>query len=227
MRRLLLAVVLALTTATVAVGAVSASDLGAADVVFDEGVTRSAADRERLEATSRELAGQGFRTKFVVVANRVDDIDKLARDLRRGVGLATVEAVLVLGPRQLGLDAKVFDCEKQLAFDAEVETLRSDDVQGTINVANRLLEFNKAQALRDADCNEIDGPTKESDGVSKLLIGVLVAAGLVGLAAIVLVRRAVKRNEHRRAADQTDDGPSGAADAPDDDGGAEREALDP
>lgn len=226
MRRLLLAIVLAVTAASLAFGAVTAADLRNADVVFDEGVTRPAADRERLEATSRDLGTQGFRTKFVVVANRVDDIDGLARELRKGVGEANVEALLVLGPRQLGVDAKVFDCEQQLAFDAEVATLRTDDVQGTINVANRLLEFNKAQALRDADCNEIDGPTKESDGVSKVLIAALVGVGLVGIVAIVLVRRAVNRAEKRRLADQPD-GASGAADAPDDDGRAEREPLDP
>ena len=203
MRRLACSLLFAFAAAgivPVAYGAVSAADLRAANVVFEAGVQRQDADRQRLEQTARDLGAKGFRTKFVLVANRVDDIDALASRLRNDVGESAVEAVLVLGPRQLGVDAKVFECEKRLAFDAEVATLRTDDVQGTLNVANRLQEFHKAQVLRDTDCKDIGGPTKESDGgVSAGLIAVLVGVGLLGLAGVLLARRAAKRAETRRA----------------------------
>lgn len=233
MRRLTLTITLVLASLGFASGAlatVSGADLAKADVVFDTGVTRSDADRQRLDQTARELGGQGFRTKFVVVPNRVDQIDALARRLRKEVGESAVEAVLVLGPRQLGVDAKVFACEKQLAFDAEVATLRTDDLQGTINVARRLQEFHKAQVLRDSDCKDIGGPTKKADGgISAGLIALLVGVGLFGAVGVLFARRAAKRAEARRtgATPDTDEPASGAADAPDDDGGPEREALDP
>ncbi len=203
MRRLTLFLTLALVAAgctSTAWGAVTAADLRSADVVFDTGVQRPDVDRQRLEQTSRDLGSKGFRTKFVVVANHVDKIDVLARQLRKDVGESAVEAVLVLGPRQLGIDAKVFACEKQLALDAEFATLQIDDVQGTINVANRLQAFNKAQVLRDSDCKDVGGPTENADGgISKLLISVLVGVGLVGLVGFLLARRAAKRAEMRRA----------------------------
>ena len=187
-------------------GAVDAADLRQVDVVFDTGVQRPDADRQRLQQTARDLGSKGFRTKFVVVPDKVDDIDGLAKQLRKDMGEAAVEAVLVLGPRQLGVDAKVFDCEKRLAFDAEVATLRTDDVQGTINVANRLQEFHKAQALRDADCKDLEGPTTTADdGVSAGLIAILGGIGLVGIAAFLLARRAAKRAEARRTAEPEPD----------------------
>ena len=203
MRRLNLFLTLALAAAgctSTAWGAVTAADLRSADVVFDTGVQRPDADRQRLEQTSRDLGSKGFRTKFVVVATHVDEIDVLARQLRKDVGDSAVEAVLVLGPRQLGIDAKVFACEKQRALDAEFATLQIDDVQGTINVANRLQAFNKAQVLRDSDCKDVGGPTKNADGgISKLLISVLVGVGLVGLVGFLLARRVAKRAQMRRA----------------------------
>ncbi len=203
MRRLTLVLTLMLAVVgfvSTAQSAVTAAQLRTANVVFDTGVQRPDADRQRLEQSARDLGGQGFRTKFVVVANRVDNIDALARQLRKDVGDSAVEAVLVLGPKQLGVDAKVFDCERRIALDAEFTALQIDDVQGTINVANRLQEFNKAQVLRDSDCKDVGGPTTTSgDGISKGLIAVLVALGLAGLAGVFLARRAAKRAEARRA----------------------------
>lgn len=203
MRRLTLVLTLVLTTAgftSTAQGAVTAADLRKADVVFDTGVQRPEADRQRLQQTARDLGAQGFRTKFAVVANHVDRIDALARQLRKEVGESAVEAVLVLGPRQLGVDAKVFACERQLAFDAEVATLATDDVQGTINVANRLQEFNKAQVLRDSNCKDVGGPATKtsSGGISKGLIALLAGIGLAGIVGFLLARRAAKRAEMRR-----------------------------
>ncbi len=184
-------------------GAVTAVDLKTVDVVFDAGVTRPDADRQRLEQTARDLGAKGFRTKFAVVAGRVPDIDALANTLRKDLGESTVEAVLVLGPRQLGVDAKVFDCEKRLAFDAEGATLRANDIQGTINVANRLQAFHEAQVLRDADCKDVGGPTtKADDGPSVGLITILTVILLAGVIGFVFARRAAKRGEARQAADQ-------------------------
>jgi hypothetical protein len=208
MRRLTLVLMLALTAAgftSTAQGAVTAAQLRKADVVFDTGVQRSDADRQRLEQTARDLGAKGFRTKFAVVANHVDNIDALARQLRKEVGESAVEAVLVLGPRQLGVDAKVFACEKKLAFDAEVATLKTDDLQGTINVANRLQAFNQAQVLRDTNCKDVGGPTtkKSGGGVPTWVIALLVAVGLIGVAGFILARRAAKRAEARRAAETT------------------------
>ena len=184
----------------VANGAVTARELRDTDVFFEAGVTRSDDDRARLQSAADELSGQGFPTKFVVVAERPADPDALARTLRKDLGEGTTSAVLVLGPRALGVDAKVFDCEQQLAFDAEVATLRSDDVQGTINVARRLKEFVEIGALRDEKCNEIDGPTKDS-GFPTWAIVLMAAAGAAGIVAVVLIRRAVKKGEARRAAE--------------------------
>ena len=203
MRRLaLIFVLLAITlgSASMAAATVTADQLKTTDVVFDEGVTRSDADRQRLLETSRALGEQGFRTKFVVVPNRVDDIDGLARQLRKGIGDPAVEAVLVLGPRQLGVDAKVFACEQTLAFDAEVATLRTDDVQGTINVATRLQQFNKAGVLRDNDCNDIGGPTTDAGEKNNgLRIALLAALGGAVLVGIFMVRRSIKRNAKQHA----------------------------
>jgi hypothetical protein len=207
MRRLTFVVTLLLTAAgftSAAQGAISAAQLRTANVVFDTGVQRSDADRARLEQTARDLGAKGFRTKFAVVATHIDKIDALARQLRKELGDSAVEAVLVLGPRQLGVDAKVFACEKQLALDAEVATLTTDDLQGTINVANRLQAFHQIGALRDSNCKDIGGPTtKKSDGVATWLVALLVTIGIVGIAGFMLARRAAKRAEARRAGETT------------------------
>jgi hypothetical protein len=195
--------------------AVTAEDLRDAEVFVEQGVTRPDRDRVRLQAAADELAGKGFPTKFVIVAKKPADADGLARMLRTDLGESTVSAVLVLGPRVLGVDAKVFDCEQRLAFDAEVDTLRRDDVQGTINVAGRLQEFAEAGALRDSECKEIAGPTKDS-GFPVWAIVLLAAAGVAGVVAIVLIRRAVARGEARRASEHaTGDGLPPDADAAD------------
>ena len=203
MRRLIFVLTLLLTAAgftSAAQGAVTAAQLRTANVVFDAGVQRSDADRTRLEQTARDLGAKGFRTKFAVVATHIDNIDAVARQLRKELGDSAVEAVLVLGPRQLGVDAKVFACEKQLAFDAEVATLRTDDLQGTINVANRLQAFHQVGALRDSNCKDIGGPTtKKSGGFPTWLIALLIAVGIVGVAGFMLARGAAKRAEARRA----------------------------
>lgn len=193
--------------ATGVLAAVSGQDLRGTDVFFEPGVTRPDADRDRLQAAADELKDKGFPTKFVVVAERPADGDAFAKKLRTEVGVDQVSAVLVLAPRQLAIGAKVFDCEKQLAFDAEVETLRTDDVQGTINVARRLQEFAEIGALRDEKCNEIDGPTKDT-GFPVWAIVVLAAVGVVGIVAIVLIRRAVKRSEARREAEAAAEAPT-------------------
>jgi len=211
MRRLPLLVLLAALAALapVAAGAVTAKDLTTKNVVFDTGVARPAGDLTRLETAAADLAAKGFPTKFVVLATALPGMDREARLLRRGLARAlgpdAVDAVLVLAPHQLGVDAKVLNCERRLAFEAEVPTLKTDDIQGTINIARRLQGYDAQQALRDSNCNEIEPATGSGGGRRGLLIGVLVAAGLLVALAAVLARRAATRG----AADETDAGEAG------------------
>jgi hypothetical protein len=179
-----------------AYGVVTAADLAESDVVFDSGVNRTEADRQRLQAASSALGGQGFRTKFVVIPNSVGDIHGLAKRLRGQFGEAALESVIVLGPRQIGVGAKVLPCEAVVAVQEERATLRSDDIQGTINVANRLLEFSKANELRDSDCQPIPDP---KHGLSTALIVALFGAAVALVAALFLARRSIKRNARERA----------------------------
>ena len=201
MRRLLFvaALIMAAVLASTAQGAVSVADLQANDVVFDTGVTRSADERARLQAAADDLRAKGFPTKFVVVATGTKQLDSVAAGLRKGladtIGVDNIDAVLVLGNRQLGINADVFQSERDEAFRAEVDTLRSDDIAGTINVANRLQAFDEAGAL--------PGSTSEAtsdDGIAWWLIALIVVGAVAAIAAAFLARRAAKRG----AADQAD-----------------------
>lgn len=198
---ILVALIVAAVGASAGHGAVSVADLRAGDVVFDDGANRPAADRERLQRAADALRAKGFPTKFVVMATAPKDPDRVAADLRKGlareVGIGNIDAVLVLGHRTLGISANVFQSERSAAFQAEVATLKTDDIAGTINVANRLQQFDEAGALPG------ETVTKKSDsGVPAALIGVLAAVLVGGLVAIFLIRRAVKRGA--RSPDATD-----------------------
>lgn len=194
MRRLaiLAAALVACLAAPAAHAAVTLAELQASDVVFDTGVERSSADRARLQRAADELKAKSFPTKFVVVARGPRNLDRYAFDLRKTlaekVGVDNIDAVLVLGNRQLGISADVFENERDKAFKAEIATLRSDDIAGTINVANRLQAFDQAGALPG------DTPERKSDdGVAWwiiLVIGILAAGAVV---VVVLARRAAKR----------------------------------
>jgi hypothetical protein len=180
--------------------AVTAADLQQSDVVFDTGVTRSDEDRARLQSAADELRAKSFPTKFVVVASGPANLDKLAFELRRDLaekigGIDDIDAVLVLGKRQLGISADVFDSERQQAFQAEVDTLRSDDIAGTINVAKRLQAFDEAGALP-GDTSQ----TPADDGLPGWAIALIAAAGLVVIGVVVfLIRRAVKHGARHPA----------------------------
>ncbi len=193
MRRVLIlaAFAVACLVAPAAHAAVSVADLQAGDVVFDTGVTRSAEDRARLQSAADELRAKAFPTKFVVVATGPKNLDKLAFDLRAGlakkIGVDNIDAVLVLGNRQLGINADVFQSERDQAFQAEIDTLRSDDIAGTINVAKRLQAFDQAGALPG------DKPAK-SDGGFPVWAIILIVLGGLAVVAVFLVRRAVRRN---------------------------------
>lgn len=199
MRRLaiLAALVGAAFASSVGHAAVSVADLRAADVVFDDGVNRPDADRERLQRAADSLRGKEFPTKFVVVPKTSKDLDQVAAELRKGladeVGMKNIDAVLVLGSRELGISADVFDSERVTAFQAEVETLRTDDIAGTINIANRLQKFDEAAALPGDDSS-----TSTGGGFSGLVIAALVAVGLAGLVGIILARRMAKRSAARK-----------------------------
>jgi hypothetical protein len=201
MRRLLIvaALITAGVLATTAHGAVSVADLQANDVVFDTGVTRSADERAQLQAAADDLRAKGFPTKFVVVATGTKNPDAVAADLRKGladtIGIDNIDAVLVLGNRQLGISADVFQSERDEAFQAEVDTLRSDDIAGTINVANRLQAFDAAGALPGSASEESSG-----DGLAWWLIALIVLGAVAAIVAAFLARHAAKRG----AADQAD-----------------------
>lgn len=197
MRRvvILVALIVAALGASAGHGAVSVADLRANDVVFDTGVSRPDADRARLQSAADELRGKSFPTKFVLLARAPKDIDHLAATLRGGlgrqIGIDKIDAVLVLAPHQLGISADVFDSERTAARQDGVPALRADDIAGVILVADRLQQFDKAGALPGADTSTSGG------GVSAWLIAVLAAAGLAGVVAVVLARRAAKRSAAR------------------------------
>lgn len=199
MRRLAIAAVLLVAGLLVptAHAAVDVADLQASDVVFDTGVTRSADDRARLQTAADELGAKGFPTKFVVVATGPTNLDKLAFDLRAGlakkIGVDNIDAVLVLGKRQLGISADVFQSERDKAFQAEIDTLRSDDIAGTIAVANRLQAFDQAGALPgDASSAESDG------GLPWWIIALIVVGAIAVIVGAFLARRAAKRGAARQ-----------------------------
>src|SRR3990172_3478908 len=99
MRRfaILAALVVAGFASSVGHAAVSVADLRTNDVVFDDGVNRPDADRERLQGAADSLRGKEFPTKFVVVAKTSKDLDQVAAELRRGlvdeVGIQGIDAV--------------------------------------------------------------------------------------------------------------------------------------
>ena len=157
MRRLpiLVALLAGLLMPSLGHAAASVADLRANDVVFDAGVNRPAADRERLQSAADELRGKSFPTKFVVVARAPKNIDALAATLRRGlakqVGIDNIDAVLVLAPHQLGVNADVFETERATAVQEALPTLKTDEIAGTILLANRLQQFDAAVAPRLCD----------------------------------------------------------------------------
>lgn len=194
---ILAALVVAAFASSVGHTAVSVADLRAADVVFDDGVNRPDADRERLQRAADSLRGKEFPTKFVVVGKTSKDLDRVAAELRKGladeVGIQSIDAVLVLGSRELGIAADVFDSERVAAFQAEVETLRTDDISGAINIAKRLQKFDEEAALPGDDSS-----TSTGGGFSGLVIAALVAVGLAGLVGVILARRMAKRSAARK-----------------------------
>jgi len=232
---LLVALLAAAAVGPVAAAAVDAGSLTTSDVVLDAGVSRPAGDLARLRAAAKDLAAKGFPTKFVVIAKPAADMDRearrLRRDLSRTLGPDAVDAVIVIAPKRLGVNAKVLDCERGLAMKAEAQTVKSDDVQGAINVARRLQAYDEQQALRDENCNEVEpqGGGGGDDGGKKGLLIVLLAAGVVLIGAIVFFARRASRQPNGEPPAGTEaegDAPppggppetSGAADAPDHDG---------
>lgn len=202
MRRVPILIVLALAALvpTVARADVSAADLRANDVVFGAGVNRSAGDRERLQAAADGLREKRFPTKFVVVAGAPKDIDAqaatLRRELAKQVGIDNVDAVLVLTPHRLGVSADVFDSERATAVQDAIATLKTDDIAGTILVANRLQQFDQAGALPGDTAT-----TSTGGGISGWIIAVIVLVALAVLVGIVLARRAAKRAVQHHATD--------------------------
>ena len=203
MRRLpiLVALLAGLLMPSLGHAAVSVADLRANDVVFDAGVNRPAADRERLQSAADELRGKSFPTKFVVVARAPKNIDALAATLRRGlakqVGIDNIDAVLVLAPHQLGVNADVFETERATAVQEALPTLKTDEIAGTILLANRLQQFDEAGALP-GDVTS----TSKGGGLSGWVIAALVVAGLAVLVGAVLARRASKRAAARNVTDE-------------------------
>jgi len=199
MRRLVIAAALLLAGLLVpaAHAAVGVADLQASDVVLDTGVTRTAEDRARLQSAADELRAKTFPTKFVVVATGSKNLDEIAGDLRKGlaakVGIDNIDAVLVLGVRQLGISADVFPSERDQAFQAEIDTLRSDDIAGTINVAKRLQAFDEAGALPG------DTTTESGDGISAWIIALIVVAAAAVIVGAFIARRAAKHGAAREA----------------------------
>ena len=159
--------------------------------MFDTGVTRSAEDRapaaKRCGRAPREDVSHEVRRR----GDGTEELDKLAFDLRAGlakkIGVDNIDAVLVLGNRQLGINADVFQSERDQAFEAEIDTLRSDDITGVINVAKRLQAFDQAGALPG------DKPAK-SDGGFPIWAIILIVLGGLAVVGVFLVRRAVRRN---------------------------------
>ena len=198
--RLLLALLtIGLIAPAAANAAVTVDQLQASDVVFDTGVTLGDADRARLQDAADDLKGKSFPTKFVVVAQRLQDLDRLAADLRSGlalrIGLENIDGVFILGPRELGIAADAFEQEKIDAFNAETDTLRTDSVQGMINVANRLQALDAAGALP----GDTTSPKK---GISGAIIGLIIAVGIAGIVAMAFARRAAKRGAERNLGDE-------------------------
>ena len=197
---ILIALVVAALVPTAARADVNATDLKTNDVVFGVGVSRPAGERAKLQAAADALRAKSFPTKFVVVAGAPKDIDAKAAELRRGlakqVGIDNIDAVLVLAPHRLGVSADVFDSERATAVQDAIATLKTDDIAGTILVANRLQQFDQAGALPG------DTSTKSTGGgIPGWLIAIIVLAALAVIVGAVLARRAAKRAVQQHATD--------------------------
>jgi hypothetical protein len=230
----LVALIAAAAIAPVAAAAVGVGSLTGSDVASETGASRPAADIARLQAAAEGLAAQGFPTKFAVIAKPVADMDREAARLRQGLartlGPDAVDAVVVIAPHRVGVNAHVLDCERGLAVQAEAQTVKSDDIQGAINIARRLQAYDQQQALRDANCNEVELKSSGgSGGGKKGLLIVLLVAGVLLIGAIVFFARRASRQSDGATPDGTgtDGGApppdaepetSGSADAPDHDG---------
>jgi hypothetical protein len=136
----------------------------------------------------------------VLVASADGDLDATARRLRSGlaaeIGLEQIDAVYVLGPRELGIDADAFPREIAETLDAQRATLQQDDIQGVINIAERLQFLDEVAALPGEPIERLD------EGFPTWAIILLVLAGVAGIVAFVFARRAATRGSARAAATQ-------------------------
>ena len=200
--RLLVGLLGAFVVGGVAAAAVDVASLRTADVVIEDGAPYGTAERDRLQSAADDLRARDFPVKFVVLAKAAANADitaaRLRGDLAREIGEDKVDAVFVLGPRQLGIAGTVFQSERLKAFEDERATLERDPIQGTINVAKRLQDCDAIAAI-DEPCGRLDGRTAKGGGLSGGLIALLIGVLAVGVLAFSFARRAAKRGEARKA----------------------------
>ncbi len=194
---LLILVFVGVVLAPTAHGAVTPDQLVATPVVVDEGATLSDADRALLEESARDLdhPDTAFPTRYVIVAEPPGDesMHDMARRLRTGIaekiGIDQIDAVVVLAPRAIGVNADAFQAEIDDALTRERSALIDHGVQGAINVVNRLQQADANAAL------ELGEEAPEDGGIA---LWIWIAGGAVvvlGIAAMILARRAAARGE--------------------------------
>lgn len=211
-------VVLGVLVGLLAVGAgadaktpVEADQLASTDVIVAPGGTATDEQVATLQAAARKLADDDFPTKFVIVPAPAagQNLDDDARELHVALDVKKVDAVLLLAPRALGIAANAFAVQRSEAFEAERDTLARDPIEGTINIAERLQQYEEDVLL--------PGETAEDAPKGGIAWWVWAAGGVVillGLVAMLLARRAAARTASAGTATGSDH-PDESSDAPD------------
>jgi hypothetical protein len=195
---LVLAALAALVSAASAAALVDLAAVAAGPVAVESGAPLSAGDRARFEAAAASLAQQGTPTKFVVLRTKPSDAQGYADSLRRKLGYRG--DILVLSPRNLRISSPLRTRDVQAAFDAELSTLQSDPVGGTIAVANRLSAIRTngggapaapepSGAGPGSGSGSGSGDSGSGSGGGALLGILLLGGGAVAVAAVISRRR--------------------------------------
>ena len=131
--------------AATAVALVPLEEVAASAVAVEDGASLSAADRQRLQDSARELTAAGTPVKYVVLARRPADPQGYAVNLGQRLGYRG--DILVLSPGNLAIGSRLPASTVQEAFESQRAALRRDPVAGTIGVAEGLSQARLSGAV--------------------------------------------------------------------------------